>query len=136
MKRYLGVDLGTRRVGLAISDELGIIASPLRTVSVKTEDQALSEVEKAFAEENAVLIVLGLARNMNGKIGPKAKECQNFAERLKEKNYKVELWDERLTSIAAEKAMLEANMSRKKRKEKIDALAAQMILQSYLESIK
>ncbi len=134
MSRKIGIDLGTKRVGFAVSDEMGMIASPLRTATVRNEWQALTEVEKVANEIGTDFLVLGLARDMSGKIGAKAKECQNFAEKLREKGYTVILWDERLTSVAAERSLIDADVSRKKRKGKIDAIAAQMILQGYLAS--
>lgn len=136
MKKILGIDLGTRRVGLAISDAMGMIASPLGTVKVRSEPDALAAVEKAFSETGAEIIVLGLARNMNGKLGEKGRECEAFGKALEEKGYKVYLWDERLSSAEAERSLKEASLNRKKRKEKIDAVAAQIILNSFLAANK
>ena len=132
MKKILGVDLGTKRVGLAISDALGLIASPLGIVEVRSEWEAIFEVEKAYEENSAEMIVVGLARNMNGKLGEKGKECEAFAKKLSEKGYEVELWDERLSSAEAERSLKKANINRKKRKEKVDAVAAQIILNNFL----
>lgn len=130
----LGVDLGERRVGLAICDAEGMIASPFRTENVRSTDDALQAVVAAVGETGAERVVLGYPRNMNGRPGPKARESEAFAEALKESGTPVALWDERLTTAEAERSMKDAKMSRKQRKSVIDAVAAQRILQSWLDA--
>lgn len=133
MTRALGVDLGTRRVGLAVGDPSGMIASPVGIAQVRNMEQAVAAVKAKAAEFGCALIVVGFARNMNGTLGPKAKECRVFAEKLKAEGFAVELADERLTTVQAERSLIAADVSRKQRKEKLDAVAAQMILQGFLD---
>jgi putative holliday junction resolvase len=130
--RTLGVDHGTVRVGLALSDELGMLATPLETVE---NPKTLARIQALITEKNISKIVVGLPRNMDGSYGPKAEEVRKFAEHLKQKvNLPVVLWDERLTTRSVERMLIEADVSRQKRKDVIDKLAAQQILQSYLDS--
>jgi len=133
MTRILGVDIGEKRVGVAISDELGIAAHPLETIA-QTTDEALIEKLKASARENGVTrIVVGLPLNMNGSLGDSANKILDFVERLKEKTgLDVVTWDERLTSVEAEKLLLGLDKSRKKRKTLSDEVAAVLILQAYM----
>jgi putative Holliday junction resolvase len=132
--KFLGVDLGTRRVGLAISDELGMIASPLKIIQVSSMEEAVEKVCAAADENDVKNIVVGHARNMDGKKGFKAKECEKFASLLQENKFTVKLWDERLSTVEAERHLIAADVSRKKRKEKLDAVAAQVILQNFLQA--
>ena len=132
MIRILGIDIGTKRIGLAISDPLGITAQGLDTLMVEDKEpiKALKEIIK---QHNVKEVVVGLPLNMNGSEGKQARESAAFAERLKnEINLPVKLWDERLSSAEVERTMLEADISRKKRKHARDKLSAQVILQSYL----
>lgn len=132
--RTLGVDLGERRVGLAISDEDGMIASPLRFEPVRSLNDTLNVIQAAVEELNAVRVVVGHPRNMNGRSGPKAREAESVVEALSAEGFAVILWDERLTTSEAERSLKEANLSRKARKQHVDAVAAQLILQSFLDS--
>lgn len=133
----LGVDYGEKRVGLAISDPEGIVGLPLETVA---EDNAEAAAERiaAICRERAVgRIVLGLPRNMNGTLGAKAEEAAAFGELLAgETGLEVIAWDERLSTVRAERSLRESQMSRKKRQRRVDAVAAQVILQSYLDAQK
>ena len=129
--KYLGLDLGTKTLGLAISN--GKIASSLKTIRYEDIDKLILELESVISEYNIDLLVLGLPKNMNNTIGPRALETLEFKEKLEKLNYKVVLQDERLSTVSAHNYMLKADLSRKKRKEKVDSLAATIILQTYLD---
>lgn len=129
--RYLGIDLGTRRIGLSISDLTGIIASPLQTIL--RDDNTISNLKKIIEEYKITDIVLGLPKNMNNSLGESALSALEFEKELKELDINVHLQDERRTTIIANNFMLESNMSRKNRKTKIDEAAASIILQTYLD---
>ena len=136
MSRILGIDLGNRTVGMAVSDIMGIIANPIGTVRINDQDldTALLEVKKVIAEREVGLIVLGFPKNMNGTVGPQGEYCLKFKEMLeKETSLEVKMVDERLTTKQADAIMLEADISRKKRKQNVDKLAATIILQTYLD---
>ena len=130
--RILGIDVGTKRIGLAMSDALGITAQGLFTINVEEED-ALSKIGEVIAKDDVSEIVVGLPLNMNGSKGPQAIASEAFADNLKEKfHIPVKLWDERMTTMQVERIMIDAGTRRNKRKKKIDKLAAQVMLQSYL----
>ena len=133
--RIMALDVGTKRIGVAMSDELFLTAQGADTIYRSVLNADLAKIRK-MAEENGVNeIVIGLPLNMNGTHGAKADEVVEFMGALtKVVNIPVKTWDERLTTVQAEKALLEADMSRAKRKRSIDMLAAQLILQSYLDS--
>lgn len=135
MERLIGLDLGSVTCGIAISDPLGMIARALTTVRFSPDDyqQALQEVLQICKENKVKSVVLGLPKHMNGDIGERGKISQDFAKMLEEHGIKVDLWDERLTTVAAEKILISADLSRKKRKKVIDKMAAVQILQSFLD---
>ena len=136
--RIIGLDLGNRTVGVALSDYLGIIANPVGTFRFEEQDldSALEQVVAVIKENQVEKIVLGLPKNMNGSIGDSGNRVIEFSELIKESlNIKVELWDERLTTVAAHKAMIEADLSRQKRKKIVDKIAAIYILQGYLDRL-
>ena len=137
--KYLGLDLGTRTLGLSISDLTHTIASTYKTIRYEENDYdyLLEQLKKIIEQEKIEKLVLGLPKNMNNTIGESAERCLNFKKLLEEKlNIVVEMQDERLTTKEATNYMIEANMSRKKRKQKIDSLAANIILQTYLDRKK
>ena len=137
--KILGIDLGRRTVGIAVSDELELIASPIDTYRIRENDlqQALECVKMVIVEKKIQKIVLGLPKNMNGTIGPQAEYCLEFKKMLEdETKLEVIMVDERMTSIMANNVMLEADLSRNKRKQNVDKLAASIILQSYLDAKK
>lgn len=135
MGRLLGVDYGRRRVGIALSDPTGMLASSLKTLAVTGARQALAGITAAAREAGVVEIVIGLPLNMDGSHGPMAQEVSEFARRLEAfAGLPVILWDERLTSGMAERVLLDADLSRERRKAVLDKLAAQLILQGYLDS--
>ncbi|KMK75746.1 Holliday junction resolvase RuvX [Alkalihalobacillus pseudalcaliphilus] len=135
--RALGLDVGTKTIGVALSDELGWTAQGLVTLKREEADLAadLKSVSDLVLEHQISVVVVGLPKNMNGTIGPSGEMCQSFAEELKELHPSVEikLWDERLTTVAAERMLISADVSRKKRKKVIDKMAAVLILQGYLD---
>ena len=133
----MGLDVGSKTVGIAISDELGWTAQGLKTLKIDEERNkfGFDEIGQLIKEYGITDVVIGLPKNMNGSIGPRGEASQRYAEQL-EKLFSVStiLWDERLTTMAAERVLLEADVSRKKRKKVIDKMAAMMILQGYLGS--
>ena len=134
--RTLGLDLGSKRIGVAVSDPLGFTAQGLATLRPEGGEQGVIRELRAVIEDKDVKeIVVGLPINMNGTEGPQAKAAIQFADTLKnEFSMPVKLWDERLSTVEVEKVMIMGGASRKKRKNKIDTLAAQVMLQSYLNS--
>jgi putative Holliday junction resolvase len=132
--RYLGVDVGTRRIGLAVSDELGLTAQPLPTLDLAEKGDAVSAIRELIDRYQIQEVVIGLPKNMNGSLGPAAEQATAFARRLEERGpAKVTLWDERLTSQAALRVLIGAGVRRAKRKRVVDQMAAVLILQSYLD---
>ncbi|MGZ4161187.1 MAG: Holliday junction resolvase RuvX [Neobacillus sp.] len=135
--RILGLDVGSKTVGVALSDEFGWTAQGLKTLKINEEKQefGFEEIGQLIKEYGVSEVVIGLPKNMNGTIGPRGEASQQYAKEI-EKLFAVPtvLWDERLTTIAAERVLLEADVSRKKRKKVIDKMAAGMILQGYLNS--
>ena len=135
--RIMALDVGTKRIGVAMSDELFLTAQGADTIYRVSPDADLAKIKKV-AEDNGVgEIVVGLPINMNGTYGAKANEMVEFTDSLaKVVAIPVHTWDERLTTVQAENVLLEADVSRAKRKKSIDRIAAQFILQSYLDSRK
>ena len=134
--RYLGLDLGTRTLGLSISDETHTIASTLKTIRFNENDYdvLIPILGSIIKEYNISKLVLGLPKNMNNTLGYRSEETLYFKKLLEDKfSIEVVLQDERLTTVEATNYMLQADISRKKRKKKIDALAANIILQTYLD---
>ncbi|HHU54496.1 MAG TPA: Holliday junction resolvase RuvX [Mollicutes bacterium] len=137
--RLLGLDLGTKTLGVAISDLTLTIANPLTTIRFNEADydSLLPKIKELVVNEKISKLILGLPKNMNNTIGSRAEETILFKEKLEEYlNMEVVLQDERRSTIEATNYMLEANVSRKKRKQKIDGLAAAIILQTYLDRMK
>ena len=134
--RYIELDVGDRTVGVAVSDPLGYTAQGITTVRRKSLEKDLENLREIFKEYEIQGIVVGLPKNMNGTIGPQAEKAMEFGRVLEEEfGHKVIFWDERLTTMAAHRVMLEADMSRKKRKGLVDKIAATYILQGYLDKI-
>ncbi|HZX21407.1 MAG TPA: Holliday junction resolvase RuvX [Clostridia bacterium] len=137
MSRIMGLDVGDKTIGVALSDPFGWTAQGLETVQrigIKKDLQKLGDIIKKYSVNK---IVVGLPKNMNGTIGPQGQKVLEFNEKLGDKFSDMEIiqWDERLTTIAAERTLIEADVSRKKRKAVIDKMAAVYILQGYLDSI-
>ena len=134
--RYLGLDLGTRSLGIALSDTTLMIATPYKTIKFDEEnyESLLPILEDLIKEFNVVKLVLGLPKNMNNSLGDRANTTIKFKELIENNlNTQVVLQDERLSTVEATNYMLETDISRKKRKKKVDALAANIILQTYLD---
>lgn len=137
--RIIGLDLGTRTLGISLSDTTLTIASTLKTIRFEegNYDVLLPQLKEIVDEYKIGKIVLGFPKNMNNTIGPRGEETIKFKEKLERYlNMEVILQDERLSTVSAHNIMIEANMSRKKRKTKVDALAANIILQTYLDKEK
>ncbi|HPW53663.1 MAG TPA: Holliday junction resolvase RuvX [Erysipelotrichaceae bacterium] len=137
MNKIMGLDLGSKTCGVALSDALGMLASAVETIRFE-EDNYQQCLEKvcAFIDANKVeKIVLGLPKHMNGEEGIRAQISRNFKAMLEEaRKVNVILWDERLSTVSAHKTMISANMKRNKRKKMIDTMAAVVILQGYLDA--
>lgn len=136
MGRILGLDVGDVRIGAAISDLLMITAQGIETYTRKDTEADLEHFCALMDERDVETIVCGLPKNMNGTIGEQAQKVQDFAEKLKQASgRKLVYWDERLTTKSAHRTLLEADMSRKKRKAVVDKIAAVYILQGYMDSL-
>ncbi|OUP50624.1 Holliday junction resolvase RuvX [Lachnoclostridium sp. An181] len=137
--RVLGLDYGTKTVGVAISDPLGITAQAVETIVRKAENklrQTLARIESLAKENSVEKIVLGFPKHMNNDIGERAKRTLEFKEMLERRTgLEVILWDERLTTVEAERTLIESSIRREERKKYIDKIAAVFILQGYLDSI-
>ena len=134
--RFVGLDVGDRRIGVAVSDIMGLIANAVGNVVRKNDDfdGDIQNTADKIRELGGAEIVVGLPKNMNGSLGPRAESVMEFAEALKEKTgLPVHYWDERLTTVAAHKVLIDAGMRREKRKEKVDRVAAVLILQGFLD---
>lgn len=135
--KTLGLDLGTRTLGISLSDALGMMAHGIETFRFEENHykKAIQHVQELVKKQNVSTIVLGLPKNMNGSIGERGRVTQNFADALKEATQlPVILWDERLTTMQVERVLIAADVSRNKRKKVVDKMAATVILQSYLDS--
>lgn len=134
--RIMALDLGTRTIGVAVSDVTGLIANGIETVRRTSPERDFSRLEQLVAQWEIGEIVLGYPKNMNGTIGERAKVSEQFAEELKNRfpGISVVLWDERLSTVAAERVLIDADLQRKKRRKVIDMMAAVVILQNYLDS--
>jgi len=135
--RMMGLDIGTKNIGVALSDESGTLAQGKEVIRRTGDEKAIARIKEIAEEYKVKEIVLGLPLCMNGTIGERAKDSARFAEKLELRTgLQVRLWDERFSTREAEKAMLEASVRREKRKKVVDKLAAQIILQSYLDSLE
>ncbi len=135
MGRVLGIDYGTRRLGLALSDATAMLAMPLCVAEVQSMKEALEAVCRTAVEKEVVKIVVGHPLNMDNTKGPMADEVEVFVRKLKDKSrLPVELWDERMSTGLVERMLLQADVSRSRRKDVRDKLAAQVILQGYLDA--
>ncbi len=135
MKRALGVDLGDVRIGIAISDELGMLAHPVATLKADAGQPASALVAKMADEKGVETIVIGIPRNMDGSHGAASQKCRAVADELEALGrFKIVRWDERLTTVAAQRALHESGRNAKKSRAVIDQVAAQMLLQGWLDS--
>jgi putative Holliday junction resolvase len=136
MDRYLGLDVGQKTIGISISDEMGWTAQGIEVLKrdLLNPDKDLEAIKAYINNYNIKEIIVGLPKNMNGTIGPSGEMCTQFADTLKEQTgCPVRLWDERLTTVAAERLLVSADVTRKKRKKVVDKMAASLILQGYLD---
>lgn len=137
--RYLGIDLGSKTIGLSLSDETLTIASAYKTINFANEDYAstIKDIKNVVNVFNIKKIIMGLPKNMNNTLGERALITLDY-KKLLEDNLHIEviMMDERLTSVISNSVLIEADLSRKKRKKKVDGLAAQIILQDYLDKEK
>ena len=132
--RIMALDIGTKNIGVALSDETCQIAQGMEVILRTSDKKAVFRLKQIAAEFNVAKIVVGLPVNMNGSLGPRAEDSKRFAEKLeKEMSVDICFWDERLSTKEAEDILITASVSRKKRKLVIDKLAAQIILQGYLD---
>ena len=135
--RVLGLDHGTERIGVALSDDLGMIGQPLEFIPNHPTPGIWERLKELLQDFPYELIVIGMPRNMDGSYGPASEKVNQFIEQLKlEIDVPIKTWDERLSSAQANRVLLMANVSRKKRKGKVDKMAAAIILQSYLDSVQ
>ncbi|MBR1680000.1 MAG: Holliday junction resolvase RuvX [Bacilli bacterium] len=137
--RYMGLDLGTRSVGVSLSDRTNTIASPYKTIFFKEGDYttAIEELKEIVSKENITEFVLGLPKNMNNTLGEAAKRSIDFKKMLETTfDCKVNLVDERLTTVQAEHILLASDKSRQKRKKIIDNVASSIILETFLKGLK
>lgn len=134
--RIMGLDLGDKKIGVALSDPLGLTAQGLEVIVRRgSTDNVLKRMKEIAGEYGVEKVVVGLPRNMDGSAGPRAEKARAFGRMLaKELELPVDMWDERLTTAAAERLLIGADLSRARRKQVIDKMAAALILQSYLES--
>lgn len=132
--KILGLDYGDRKIGVAVSDAFGWTAQGLEVIVRRKPEDDLRRIGDIIKEHGVEEIVIGLPKNMNGTIGPRGEISRSYAEVLKQSfGLPVHLWDERLSTVSAERALLEADVSRKKRRQVIDKMAATIILQTYLD---
>ena len=133
----LGVDPGTKTLGLAVSDRTRLIATPIKTIKRVKFSLDAAELLKVYDERESVAVIVGNPINMDGSKGPRAQSVKDFCHNLlKIRDLPICMWDERLSTMAVTRTMLEADMSRKKRKENVDKLAASYILQGFLDRLR
>ena len=132
--RIMGLDVGDKTIGVAVSDIMGLTAQGVKTVKRVGKKKDIEELKAIIAERQVNKIVSGLPKNMNGTLGPQGEKVIKFCELLQESTgIKVEYWDERLSTVAAERTLIEGNVRRENRKSVIDMVAASIILQGYLD---
>ncbi len=137
MKRILGLDVGDARIGVSISDELGIAAHGLCTIHRKNIEKDVHAIKHIITEYDVGKLVIGLPKMLSGEIGIQAQKVQQFVQTLQTQlDIPIVTWDERLTTVEAHRILSETGASRKKRKKVIDQLAASLILEAYLNSIR
>jgi len=132
--RILAIDHGTKRMGIALSDELGMIAQPLEFIPAEPFAKFLERLKEILSEKQVELVLVGMPRNMDGSYGPAALKVQQFVAVLKDAiAIPIQTLDERLTSAQANRVLIEGNVRREKRRDKVDKMAAAILLQSYLD---
>ncbi|MBZ2173714.1 Holliday junction resolvase RuvX [Schnuerera sp. xch1] len=137
MKRIMGLDVGDKTIGVAISDPLLLTAQGLKTIKRENDKKDIRQLEKIAREYNIIKIIVGLPKNMNNSIGSQGEKVMNFVDKFKKKlNVEIILQDERLTTVAAERMLIDGDVRRQNRKKVIDKVAATYILQTYLDKSK
>ncbi|WP_298462135.1 Holliday junction resolvase RuvX [uncultured Mitsuokella sp.] len=138
MKRYMSLDIGDRTIGIAVSDLLGLTAQGVETIHRKTMEDDLKRLGELMAQYETHSLVSGLPKNMDGTEGERCEIVKEFMAKVKETYPEAEItfWDERLSTVAATRSLIEADVSRRKRKKVIDKMAAVFILQGYLDSLR
>ncbi|HSQ89493.1 Holliday junction resolvase RuvX [Romboutsia sp.] len=132
--RIMGLDVGDKTIGVAVSDLMGLTAQGVKTVKRVGKKKDIEELKAIIAEKQVNKIVSGLPKNMNGTLGPQGEKVIKFCELLQEQTgIKIEYWDERLSTVAAERTLIQGNVRRENRKGVIDMVAAVIILQGYLD---
>lgn len=138
--RIIGLDVGSKTIGVAVSDAMGWTAQGIDTLRIneENEDFGIDQLIKIIDEYDVDTVIIGLPKNMNNSIGPRGEASIQFKDLLQQERpeLKMVMWDERLSTVGAERTLLEADVSRKKRKKVIDKMAAVFILKGYLDSIK
>ncbi len=133
--RIIGLDIGSKRIGVAVSDLLGITAQAVETIACRSPESDIQRIAELVETYGAGSIVVGMPFNMDGSEGPQVEKVREFMAQVEEQiRVPVIEWDERLTTVAAERMLLEADMSRAKRRKVVDKVAAVLILQGYLDS--
>ena len=133
--RVLAIDHGTKRMGIAVSDELGILAQPLKFIPAEPFDKFLARLKEILGDREIEQILVGMPRNMDGSYGPQALKVQDFVAVLKKSVLQpIKMWDERLTTVQAAGALRASGKKANQQKEKVDAAAAAILLQGYLDS--
>jgi len=136
MPRILAIDHGTKRMGIALSDEMGMIAQPLEFILAEPLSDFFTRLNQIIIEKQVERVLVGMPRNMDGSYGTAALKVQEFIASLKETiSVPIKTWDERLTSAQANRLLIQAEVRRDKRKQRVDAAAAAILLQSYLDSL-
>ena len=134
--RYLGLDIGDKRIGIALSDQTGLISMPFEVYHTIGSKKDQRYITRLALEKEVETVVIGLPKHMNGTEGERAAICREFARRLGNRlSIPIVMQDERLSTVSAERVLIKADVSRKKRRQVIDMLAAQVILQSYLDKV-
>lgn len=134
MERILGLDVGDKTIGVAVSDPLGITAQGITTIRRSSLDNDISQIKDIIEEYNVSKIIVGLPKNMNNSLGTQGQKVMKFAGKLKRRiHLDIEYEDERLTTVMAEKVLIQGDLTRSRRKKVIDKVAATYILQSYLD---
>lgn len=135
MERYMGLDIGNKTIGIALSDPLFMIANAHKTIKRTNVEKDIDDLEDTIREFNVSRIIVGMPYNMNKTVGPQAQRVMSFIDLLKRRvDNEIIYIDERMTTISAERVLIESNVRREKRKEHIDKIAATYILQSYLDA--
>lgn len=134
MQRILALDVGEKRIGVAVSDPLGLTAQGVETIFTQGWFNDRARVKQLANQYQTDRLLIGLPKSMSGEIGPQAQRVQEFAAQLVEDGLKVRYWDERLTTVSAHRALIEGDLSRKKRKQVVDKVAAVYILQGFLDA--